>query len=377
MARTVLYLHSSSGLYGADLQLLALVSGLDGSRYRPLVVLPDGELAALLDGAGVETVRHPLAVLRRSLASGRGLPSAAAGLARDRRALARLPGPVALVHSNTSIVLAGPAAARRFHAPYVQHVREIYAGIGGEAGRLAWPLLRRRLERADALLCVSAAAAAQFRARAAVVHSGFRPIEPRPRAEARSALGLDGAGFVVAVVGRISDWKGQDVLARALAEPELAATAATGLVVGDAAPGQEEHLAALAGLRDRLGLGDRLRLLGHRSDVETVYGAADAVAVPSTHPDALPNVAIEAALAGVPVVASAIGGLPEIVADGATGLLVPPGDPGALARALRSLADDPALGRRLAEASSAETRGRFGVRRMVDEVQACYDRLLP
>ena len=90
-------------------------------------------------------------------------------------------------------------------------------------------------------------------------------------------------------------------------------------------------------------MGERLRVLGFRDDVDRILGAADVVVVPSKRPDPLPNSAIEAAAAGVPVVAAAHGGLPEIVRDGETGVLVPPGDPAALAAAPRCLADDPAL----------------------------------
>ena len=103
-------------------------------------------------------------------------------------------------------------------------------------------------------------------------------------------------------------------------------------------------------------------MLGFQSDLAGLLGAADAVAVPSTRPDPFPNAALEAAAAGVPVVAAAHGGLPEMLRDGETGLLVEPGDPAALARALRSLADDPDRARRLG-AAAADGRRRALFRR--------------
>ena len=112
-------------------------------------------------------------------------------------------------------------------------------------------------------------------------------------------------------------------------------------------------------LADRLGVRDRLRLLGFRDDVENVYGAADVVAVPSTEPDPLPGAAIEAAAAGCAVVASAHGGLPEIIRDGQTGRLVTPGDASALALAAAELIDDPAAAARLGAAAAADVRERF------------------
>ena len=93
MARTVLLLHSSAGLYGADVQLLAIARGLDPRRWRPVCVLPErGPLAPLLEQAGAEVVVHPLAVLRRSLATAAG----AVGMAprhRRRPACAGRAGP--------------------------------------------------------------------------------------------------------------------------------------------------------------------------------------------------------------------------------------------------------------------------------------------
>jgi glycosyltransferase involved in cell wall biosynthesis len=362
--KVVVYLHSSSGMYGADRQLLQLAAGLDRKRFTPLVVLDGaGPLAGLLDDAGVETAFAPLATLRRNLV---------AALVRSRRRVAATVADhtPALVHTNTSIVLGGQAVADSLGVPHVQHIREIYP----EPLR---PLLRRRLRRAAAVVCVSRAAAAQLQPseRVSVVHDGVVPVVPVARAAARRQLGLPSGTFVVACLGRISDWKGQAVLVRALAEPALSGLDAVGLVAGEPAPGQARFERELRRLAERLGLGDRLQLLGFRDDVETVLGAADAIAVPSVRADSLPNAALEGGSAGLPVVASRIGGLPEIVADGRTGRLVAPGDHHELAEALRALADDPAAAARLGAAAAADVRARFGVQPMLDAVQACYARL--
>ena len=87
----------------------------------------------------------------------------------------------------------------------------------------------------------------------------------------------------------MSDWKGQDVLARALAEPPLESIGAVGLVAGAPWPGAERPAAELDRLRDELSLGDRLRVLGFRPDLDALLGAVDAVAVPSTRPDPVPE----------------------------------------------------------------------------------------
>lgn len=303
---------------------------------------------------------HPLAILRRRLLSPSGVARLGIQGVKERSYLAGLASDAAVVHSNTSVVL-----ARVRDVPHVVHVREIYAGAASGAAAQAWPLWRRRLMRADARICVSRAVADQFDAGGTfVVHDGLRTVVPAMREKVAAAP------FKVAVLGRIADWKGQDVLIRALAEPALAEIGAQAVIAGDSYPG--EPAPDIRALAHAIGVEDRVEFAGFVPSPEQILASVDAVAVPSTRPDPLPNSAIEAAAAGVPVVAANHGGLPEIVRDGVTGLLVPPGDPQALARALRLLADDETLRTRMSEAAAADARERFGLERMLDEVEAIY-----
>lgn len=337
----------------------------------------DGDLGDDLRAAGVEVLVRPLAVLRRALLTPAGMARIAAAVAADAVALGRLvrTRDVALVHTNTSVTLGGAAAARLAGVPHVWHVREIYAGF-----ERAWPVYRRLLRTAAALPCVSEATRAPLgdTPRARVLHDGLAVAPVRAgRAVARAALGLPGDAFVVAILGRISAWKGQDVLIRALADPALARSGTIVLLAGDPWPGEERHEQALRTLAAELGVHDRVRFAGFRADVENVYGCADVVAVPSTQPDPLPNSALEAAAAGCCVVAARHGGLPEIIGDGVTGRLVAPGDPAALAAALAALRDDAAERARLGAAAATDVRARFAPERLLAEAQDLYDTLLP
>jgi len=381
LPRTVLILHSSAERYGSDAQLLAIARGLDRQRWEAVCVLPErGRLAAPLEEAGAEVVIHPLAVLRRAQLSAGAVPDLARAVARDRRVLGALARDrrAAVVHANTSVLLSAGAVARAAGAAHLVHVREIYAGAGGRAAATLWPLMRRRLQSADALACISRAVARQFAGseRVELLRDGLPPRPPPPpRAEARAQLGLAGNRFVVALVGRVSDWKGQDVLARALGMGPLVANGAVALLAGGIPPGGERHERALARLIGRLGVTERVRRLGFRDDVQTVLGAADVLAVPSIRPEPLGLVAMEGAAAGLPVVASAHGGVAEVVRHGVTGLLVAPGHAGALSRALRLLADDPASARRMGQAGRADVAERFPLEAMLDRLQDLYDRL--
>lgn len=321
---------------------------------------------------------RPLAVVRRELLTPRGLTAIVAAAARDAASLRRLARSrgVALVHSNTSVVLSGAAAAATGRLPHVWHVREIYAGSEFE---LVWPAFRRLLLTAAALPCVSRATAIQFggSSRPRVIPDGLAiPLTRAPRSAARVALGLPEDAAVIALLGRISSWKGQDVLVRALAEPELRSRGAIALIAGEAWPGSEQREAAVRELASSLGVADRVHFAGFRADVENVYGAADIVAVPSTAPDPLPGAAVEAAAAGCAVVASAHGGLPEILRDGVTGRLVTPGDPAALARATAALLDDPDARARLGAEAAADVRERYSPSRLLEAIHGLYDELL-
>jgi glycosyltransferase involved in cell wall biosynthesis len=351
--------------------------GLDRSRYEPLVVLPEhGPLATDLQAAGIEVLLRPLGVIRRGGMSPGGLAALVAAAVRDGGKLASLirRRKIALVHSNTSVILGGSVASAIASVPHVIHVRESY-----ERFARAWPAYRRVLATARALPCVSRATAAQFgpNGRVRVVYDGLAVDAHRePRERARATLGIAADAPAIAVLGRVSDWKGQDVLVRALAEPGLKDRGAVGLIAGEPWPGAEDRLQAVVELASRLDVRDRLRLVGFRDDVGTIYGAADVVAVPSTVPDPLPGAAIEAAAAGCAVIASATGGLPEIISDRQTGRLFPPGDAPALARIAAELLDDPAERARLGEAAAGDVRQRFAPERLSASIDALYGELV-
>jgi glycosyltransferase involved in cell wall biosynthesis len=341
------------------------------------VVLPcEGPLAGDLRDADIRVIVRDVAMLAGELATPRGLTTALGTAARDAPAMkaliARLG--VSLVHSNASIVLGGAAAAAAAGVPHVWHVREIHWRLGE-----LWPRYEQLLGNARVLACVSRAAADQFRAedRVRVIPDGLAVDRSRlSRARARELLGLPQDAPTIALVGRIAEAKGQDVLIRALAHPALRERGAGGVIAGDTLPGTGERRAAALRLAAELEVEDRLRLLGFRADVAAVYGAADMIVVPSTEPAALPAAAIEAGAAGRPVIASALGGLPEIVRAGETGRLVRPRDASALACAAAELLDDPAECARLGEAAAHEVRRRFRPERLLEAIQDLYDEIL-
>ena len=177
----------------------------------------------------------------------------------------------------------------------------------------------------------------------------------------RPALGWEDA-FVIGIAARLTAQKGHDVLLDAFARVRAEAADARLLVAGTGPLESELHAQA-----ERLGLGDACRFAGHVEPVARVYRACDVTAAPSRF-EGFCFSAVESEALGVPVVASRVSSLPEVVADGETGLLVPPEDPAALAGALLALYRDPARRAALAAAGPAFA-DRFAEAPMVDELE--------
>jgi glycosyltransferase involved in cell wall biosynthesis len=194
-----------------------------------------------------------------------------------------------------------------------------------------------------------------------VIRNGVEPADARARETSAATPRL-------VMVGRFQAPKDPVTLIRALAM--LRETRFEALFVGDGPdrPAVEEEV-------QRLGLESAVQFLGERSDVPALLATAD-VFVLSTRSEGLPLSILEAMAAGLPVVASNVGGVPELVLDDATGLLVPPADPHALAGALERLLEDPLLGRRLGDAARLRIAEQFDIAAVREAHVSLYRRTL-
>ena len=198
-----------------------------------------------------------------------------------------------------------------------------------------------------------------------VIYNAIRPAEDAPT-NAAPRLTPDGV-FRVGIVGRLKPIKGHDVLLRALARPGT--PPAIRLYVFGEGP-LEPSLRALGA---ELDLGDRVTFLGFRENMPGYLRQLDAMAMPSRH-EGIPYAALEAMAMGVPLVASDVGGLHEILEHEADALLVPPEDPAALADAIARLHDDGDLRARLARRAKEKVNARFLAAPMVDRYLDVYRR---
>ena len=362
----------------------AELSGPFHSLERPLrwlaeegpldVVVPaPGRVAeAMAAGARVTVLDYSPFTVPRGAAA---LARASAGFVRDVRAFRRLlrerrPGLVVAVTSTLPPLL---AAARLERLPAIADVREILVdgGTGGRGRELAGRALIATTARLSTrITACSERVAGQFRGTAAArVRTIHPPIEPRyaegdgPRF--RAAVGLGPDDRCLLAVGNLTRGRGQDVLIRAMPALRRELPGARCVLVGAPfdRPQDRAYAEEIAALVARLGLAEAVLVTGEREGIADAYAAADLVVNPARFPEPFGRVGPEALLAGTPVVAAAVGAIPEVLRDGETALLVPPDDPERLAAAALELLRDPGLARRLAEAGGREVRARFSPER--------------
>ena len=345
---------------GGEESLLGLAGALDRSRWAVRVAVPGrGEMASALAVMGVPCTVLPLPSVRPWT-----VPAVLVALRRLAALVAQRR--IALVHAHGSRGALYAGLAARGRLPLVWHARIV--------DRDPWldPILVRL---ATAIIANSRATAGRF-ARAArdkvhVVLNGvdlapFGPGAPDPAL--RRALGLPPSGPAVGYIGRLEYGKGPDVLLAAAELVRARRLDASFLFVGDGPLARE-----LTARAARSGV--TAAFVGRRHDLATVLRQCAVLAVPSRQ-EAFGRVLVEAMASEVPVVAARVGGIPEVVTDGRTGLLVPPEDPPALALALEVTLRDADATRARVKAAAADARARFSLAAHTAGVARVYEAVL-
>lgn len=193
---------------------------------------------------------------------------------------------------------------------------------------------------------------------------------------ARSSLGLSSQDRVVGIVGRLVPWKGQRVFLEAMRQVADAIPNLCGLIVGDAAPTDAAFKDELLAITERLGMADRIQFLGWRTDVPRLLSTMDVLVHASLEPEPFGRVLIEGMAASKPVVAANAGACPEIIQDGVSGILTPPGDSNALAHAIIGLLSDRDRLHTMGVMARHQVETRFSITEHVRQIEGVYDALL-
>lgn len=365
----LLYVHPSDELYGSDRVLLELVSRLDRSRFAPQVLLSTdvpyaGRLSRRLLELGIPVSTLRIGVLRRKAL---GDPLHALRYAFDvvlstvRISWFLVHERIDLVHANTVTVFPAAFAARLAGKKLVWHLHEIVTDRPGRA--LLHALVRNLAHR---IVVVSEAA------RKSLGRAGLHAEIISNGIEAREAAPVPAEPPRIAYIGRLSARKGPHVLLRAAARVLPAHPPVRFILAGDEFGGAEGLTRELKDEAERLGISSSVEFRPFAEDVTPLLEEASIVVSPSILPESFGLILLEAMATGRPVVASAHGGPAELIVEGETGFLVPPGDDVALAAALDRLLSDKVLRERLGSAGRERARLRFRVTESVRRFETIY-----
>lgn len=400
MTARILYVQQPDG-GGSATGLYDLVRTLDRARYEPVVLFYQdndyreafSELGAeilVLGGTPTarplpETVRSAVSALRRQRGAARQFSRL---IRRDWPLARRIAGiirtqDVDLVHNNDNPRgdRASMIAARLAGVPQVSHVRFL--------PRYYPPIDRWLARLVDYFIYMSVAIEEHYRSatkvpaeRGKVVYDPFDFAAFGEHEEAgrlvRAELGLHSEHLVISNIGRLAPWKGQDVFLHAMRKVVSRFPRARALVVGAPAPkpAAEEYAARLRRLASELGLVDHVIFTGFRRDVPEIMSASDMIVHSASQPEPFGRVVVEAMAAARPVVATAAGGVLEIIEDGVTGRLVAPTDAGGMADSIIGLLSDLDTATRMGRQARQEAQRRFAPEHFAAELHQIYDRIL-
>ena len=354
----ILHTEASKGWGGQEIRILDEAEGLIARRH-------DVQLATPVDAAIFEAAKrraipvHAVALDRRRPASLRAL-----------RALIREFEPEIVVsHSSSDSWLVAVATRFLRQKPAIVRLRHISGAIA------RGPLNRWLYGRVPARVVTTSLAINNMLIDRLSLDPGhlvaiptgtdLDRFRPGDRAAARARLGFPPETRLIGIVSTLRSWKGHRFLVTAMTDPRLAS--ARLIVVGD---GPQEP--ALRAQISDLGLGKRVTLAGRQDDVLPWLRAFEVFVLPSTGSEGVPQALMQAMACGLPVVTTAAGGIPELVRGGENGLVVPPGDPSALAEAIARLFNDRALADRLAAAGRREVEQNHTKAAMLDAMEDVF-----
>ena len=355
----ILYLDSGSGIGGGQRSLLLLLKYLDATRFRSFLgCLGDSMLAAAARKAG-----HPVIPLDLPKQHDKGDKVRRFTFDDIMRDLLQLKvifqllwvleeKQIDLIHANSLAAgLIGGIAAKLYGVPIVMHKR--YATAYGVLDRLCEKLLDRVILVSEATRWAFAPHSKQTLIYNGVELSALRPPLSPPRWRGgktlRTDLNLDPDALLIGIVTRITPEKGIHLLIEATAKLKASPYIQLLVVGGPYFPKDAEYIDSLKVQAEKLGIADRVIFTGFLEDIQAILSLLDVVLLASTIPEACPRTIIEAMAAGVPVIATPLGGSKELVTP-ETGILVPAEDADAFAAAITQLAEDNERRKRMGKA---------------------------
>ena len=379
-SRDLLFVCSDLHVGGTERQLAAVAAGLVRLGWHVAVysLAGSGELQGELECAGVRVIVSPVkrspaapSTLRRLGALTRVIPHLAGIMSKHHPAIVHFMLPEAyLVGAPLAALTRIPLRVMSRRSLNVYQKNGLVRGAERVLHRSMSAVLGNSRKVVDELAEEGVSAECL-----GLIYNGIDAAafaSTVPRSQARTVLGVEADAFVISIVANLIHYKGHGDLLDALGQATSRMPRRWRLLLVGRDDGIGAQLRAQA---VRNGISDNVLFLGLRSDVPAVLAASD-TAVLCSHEEGFPNAILEAMAAGLPVIATDVGGNPEAVLDGITGLIVPPRDPARLADAILSLNNDPAMRASYGAAGLRRVREHFTMERCVALHDALYRTLL-
>ena len=343
--KTILYLHAGAEMYGADKILLELVTGLDKTKYRPVVILPtNGILKEKLEEAKIQVHIIPYPILRRKYFNPKGIINYVSNYRSKSDAIVKYLNnnniKVDIIHVNTLAVLEGIRLKKELKTSLYWHVHEIITHPQVINKFLCWCVNRY----ADKVIAVSGSVKQHLinngviSKKVVVIHNGIDSNIFSPNVNSDYLYDewrIPKNAIKVGMIGRVNNWKGQSDFLDALSPLLNEFDNLYLFIVGSAFEGQEWRIKELKQKISSLPYSNRIIFSEFRKDNYAVEHFFDILILPSTSPDPLPTVVLESMGCGRAVIGYAHGGVTEMVRDGYNGKLVEPLNKKALQKAVK------------------------------------------
>lgn len=391
LTKRILFVDHTANMGGGEIALFNLIRHIDRSRFTPIVLLfADGPLAEKLRpmcqvdvlplGQEVTETRKDSLGIKTLLKIGAVLEVIWFCVRVSRFILQQK---IDLVHTNSlKADLIGGVPAKLVFRPIVWHVRD---RIDKDylPGPVVW-LFRKMATFIPSQVIANSAATLKALApghdlpsvagrtrvdlnRISVVHDGI---------DAREIRVVETSSMTLGLIGRISPWKGQDIFIRAAAEVHAEIPAARFYIIGAALFGEHEYESGIRRLVESQGLSGVVEFTGFCANITERIEELDVVVHASTTGEPFGQVIIEGMAAGKPVIATNGGGVPEIVVDGSTGILVPMGDVAGMAAAMRWMLNNPQQAREMGRQGRERVLQHFTMGECASKVETVFDRVL-
>lgn len=382
--KNILFLHAGAEMYGADKVMLDLIKRLDKSKFQPLVILPtEGVLVDALKDEGVNVMVMPYPIMRRKYFNLKGVIQYGFNLIKYINKITSIAKEyhIDLIHTNTAATLEGGFVSRKLHVPHLWSIHEIIV-----SPKIMYTVTSKLIAKYSSIAITDSKAvkdhldaSGYFQPDAVkVIYNGVDSKRFKPENDCDYLYDewkIPQNARIIGMMGRVNSWKGQGDFLKAANIIMAKYSDVYTVFVGAAFEGEEWREKELADAIAQSPYKNRIINKGYRTDSEGIYKLYDVFVLPSTNPDPLPTVVLEAMATGKPIVGYKHGGVCEMVKEDYNGLLAEVRNPEDLACKIESLLEDDNKRKNMGVNSRKRLLEKFSIEAYVQNYAAEYDRL--